>query len=86
MVKNHPDSAKQMEIDKKDERNLVIANRAKAKAYDMIVFLFGALVLAFATMGIDKKTLWLLVCAYLFIQGVIERHYLCNFSYVVQKS
>lgn len=67
IMKNHPAAAKQMQIDKKDERNVAIANRAKAKAYDMIVFLFGALILAFALMDIDKTTLVILACAYLFI-------------------
>ncbi|MEC0264815.1 hypothetical protein [Paenibacillus anseongense] len=50
-------------------RNLAIANRAKAKAYDMIVFLFGALLLAFALMGIDKITVLILAFAYMFILG-----------------
>lgn len=69
LMKNHPAAAKQLEIDKKDERNLAITNRAKAKAYDMIVFLFGALILAFSMMDIDKTTLWLLVFAYLLVLG-----------------
>lgn len=47
-MKSDPAAAKQLEIDKKDERNLAIANQAKAKAYDMMVFVFGALMLSFA--------------------------------------
>ncbi|BFT72642.1 hypothetical protein [Paenibacillus sp. P36] len=69
LMKNNPAAAKQMEIEKNDERNLAIANRAKAKAYDMIVFLFGALLLAFALMGIDKITVFILAFAYMFILG-----------------
>ncbi|AZN41796.1 hypothetical protein [Paenibacillus albus] len=68
-MKSSPTAAKQLEIDKKDERNVAIANRAKAKAYDMIVFLFGALILGFSLMDIDKTTLVLFVFAYLFILG-----------------
>ena len=68
-MKNNPDAAKQLEIDKKDERNLAIANRAKAKAYDMMVFVFGALILAFALMAIDLIMLLLLVFAYMFFLG-----------------
>ncbi len=34
-MKKNPVAAKRLEIDKKDERNLAIANQAKAKAYDM---------------------------------------------------
>ncbi|MDQ0062729.1 hypothetical protein [Paenibacillus harenae] len=68
-MKNNPAAAKQLEIDKKDERNLAIANRAKAKAYDMMVFVLGALITAFAFMAIDLIMVLLLVFAYLFILG-----------------
>lgn len=66
-MKSDPAAAKQLEIDKKDERNLAIANQAKAKAYDMMVFVFGALLLSFALMGIDLLVLLLFVFTYLLI-------------------
>ena len=66
-MKNNPAAAKQLEIDKKDERNLAIANRAKAKAYDMMIFVFGALITALALMNVDLTVVVFLVCAYLFI-------------------
>lgn len=68
-LKNHPEIDKQLRIEKSDERNVSIANQAKAKAYDMMIFLFGALILAFALMGIDMIALLLLVFSYLFIVG-----------------
>ncbi|NOU65331.1 hypothetical protein GC096_14955 [Paenibacillus sp. LMG 31461] len=68
-VKNNATAAKQLEIDMKDERNLAIASRAKAKAYDMMVFMFGALIIPFALMDIDLTILLLLIFAYLFILG-----------------
>ncbi|PEL13648.1 hypothetical protein [Bacillus sp. AFS017336] len=68
-VKNNPAAAKKLEIDKKDERNLAITNQAKAKAYDMMVLVFGALILAFALMDIDFTMLLLLVFAYMFLLG-----------------
>jgi hypothetical protein len=68
-IKNKPDIKKHMEIEKNDERNITIANRAKAKAYDMMVFVFGALMLAYALMGIDMVEVLLLVFAYLFVIG-----------------
>jgi hypothetical protein len=68
-LKNHPEIDKQLKIEKSDERNVSIANQAKAKAYDMMIFLFGALILAFALMGIDMIALLLLVFSYLFIVG-----------------
>ncbi|SFS68461.1 DUF6442 family protein [Paenibacillus sp. BC26] len=66
-MKKDPAAAKQLEIDRNDERNLAIANRAKAKAYDMMVFVFGALITAVALMGIDIILVLLLVFTYLFI-------------------
>ncbi|TYP75385.1 hypothetical protein [Paenibacillus methanolicus] len=67
--KNAPAAAKQLEIDQKDERNLAIANRAKAKAYDMMIFVLGALITAMALMAVDLTMVVLLACAYLFIVG-----------------
>ncbi|MBW7475777.1 hypothetical protein K0T92_13565 [Paenibacillus oenotherae] len=69
VMKHNPAAAKQLEIEKNDERNLAIANRAKAKAYDMMIFVFGALITALALMDIDLTMVLLLVCAYLFIVG-----------------
>ncbi|WNS77343.1 hypothetical protein RRV45_10280 [Bacillus sp. DTU_2020_1000418_1_SI_GHA_SEK_038] len=66
-MKSAPAAAKQLEIGKNDERNLAIANQAKAKAYDMMVFVFGALMLAFTLMGIDLVVLLLFVFSYLLI-------------------
>lgn len=68
-IKNHPEIEKQIEIDKQDERNVAIANRAKSKAYDMMIFVFGALILTFALMGVDMVDVLLLVFAYLFVVG-----------------
>ena len=68
-VKGCPKIKKQMEIDRKDERNVAIANRAKAKGYDMMIFIFGALMLAFALMGVDFRAVLLLVFSYLFVLG-----------------
>ncbi|MCI1581268.1 MAG: DUF6442 family protein [Clostridium beijerinckii] len=68
-LKNHPDICKQIKIEKLDERNITIGNHAKAKAYNMMIFIFGALILTFALMGIDMVATLLLVFAYLFIVG-----------------
>ena len=69
MLKKHPEIAKQKEIEVKDERNQEISNRAKAKTYDVMVFVFGALMLSFALMNVDLAALLLLVFAYLFVIG-----------------
>lgn len=66
-LKNNPAMQKQLEIDKNDERNVTIGNFAKAKAYDMMIYIFGALLLSYALMGIDMIAVLLLVFAYLFV-------------------
>ncbi|WP_040950254.1 DUF6442 family protein [Gorillibacterium massiliense] len=68
-LKNNPNVQKRMEIEKNDERNLAISYRAKAKAYDMMVLVFGALMISFALMNVDVLVILLLVFAYLFVIG-----------------
>ena len=68
-MQNDPQMQKQMEIEQNDERNIAIANRAKGKAFDMMTFVFGALMIAFALMGADLAAVLLLVSAYLFVHG-----------------
>lgn len=67
-IQNNPEIKKQMDIARKDERNIAISNRAKAKAYDLMTYSFGALLLIFTLMGVDLIPLLLLVFIYLFIQ------------------
>ena len=69
VLKKHPELIKQKQIEVNDERNQEISNRAKAKAYDMMVFVFGALMVALALMGVDLIVVLLLVFAYLFVVG-----------------
>jgi len=78
-IMNSPEIRKQIEVDRNDERNIAIANRAKARAYDMMTFVFGALMLSFALMRVDMAALLLLVFAYLFVQfyGV---YYRCKYD------
>lgn len=63
-LKSDATEAKQLAIDMKDERNMAIAMRAKSRAYDMMVFVYGALMIALALMGIDLAVLLLLVLVY----------------------
>lgn len=67
-VPNDPEIKKQMDIARKDERNIAISNRAKAKAYDLMTYSFGTLLLIFALMGVELIPLLLLVFIYLLIQ------------------
>lgn len=66
-LKNSPQTAKQLEIEENDERNITIRNKAKAKAYDLMLLVYGALMLAFGLMKADMVIVLSLVGAYLFI-------------------
>lgn len=69
LMSNHPDIKKQMEIEQKDERHIAIQNHAKARAYDLMIFVFGALMICFALMNVDMMAILMLVSSYLFIIG-----------------
>ena len=66
----NPQLRKQMEIEKQDERNIAIANQAKAKAYDSMLYVLDAVMIAFALMNVQTTTILLLVGAYLLVVGV----------------
>lgn len=66
-MKKAPQVAKQKEIEEKDERNIAIRNKAKAKAYDLMVMVFGALMMAFALMQVSRVVVLAIVIAYLFV-------------------
>lgn len=68
-IKNNPALQKQQEIDRNDERNIAIGNRAKAKAYDIMIYVIGSLLITFTLIGVDMVAVLLLVFAYLFIMG-----------------
>ena len=73
-IQNHrlnrdPKAAKQIVIDTKDERNVAISNKAKAKAYDLMLMVYGALILAFALMQVDMYVILVFVAAYWFVVG-----------------
>ncbi len=67
--RNNPQLQRELEIEQRDERNVAIANRAKGKAYDLMTFVFGALMVCFALMQIDLSAVLLLVFCYLLVQG-----------------
>ncbi len=66
-LKKRPDLAKQLAIETNDERNQAINNLAKAKAFDITIYVFAALLLAFALMGTEMMVIIPLVVGYLFI-------------------
>ena len=68
-MKKNPKLAKKVSVEEKDERNVTIGNMAKAKAYDMMIFVFGALMLSFSLMNVELVVILLFVAAYLFVVG-----------------
>lgn len=74
VIRNNPQLKRQLEIEQNDERNIALSNRAKAKAYDAMLYVFGALMVAFAIMGVEMPAVLLLVAAYLFAVGYFIFH------------
>jgi len=68
-IARSPALAKQQANERNDERNIAIANRAKAKAFDLMVYVFGALLLSFAQFGVSTAATISLTAAYLLVIG-----------------
>ena len=60
-LKGSPDLQKQLEIEQKDERNIAISN--------IMLFVYGALMLSFALMQVDLAAILLFVFCYLLVLG-----------------
>lgn len=67
-TKNHEELERQIQIEKNDERNILIAEKSKAKAYDLMIYLFTSLLIIFSLMGVDKLAIIMIVAIYLSIQ------------------
>lgn len=67
VMNTDPELKKRMDIEKNDERNVAIANKAKGRAFDVMTWVFNALMLSFVLMGIDMDAVLLLVFAYLLV-------------------
>ena len=59
-----------LEVERTDERRIFIANAAKARAYDVMSYLFAALIICFGLMQVDLVVLLMLIAAFLFVEGV----------------
>ena len=79
VFRRHPDIAREKAIEEKDERNVAILDRAKAKALDMMFYVFGALMVSLALMGANIGIVLLLVAAYLFVAGCMV-YYMCKYQ------
>lgn len=66
----NPSYKRKMDIETKDERNIFIGNKAKAKAFDVMGVVFGVLMLIYALINVDLWITLLLVGAYLLVYVV----------------
>lgn len=64
----HPQEKKRLEIEQRDERNIAVSARAKSSAWDVMTFVFGALMVSFALMNVGLVPIAMLVAAYLFVE------------------
>lgn len=62
----NPQFEKQAAIDEKDERNRAIRDKAKSRVYDLMVYVYAAILLAFALLQVDIYVVLTLVAVYLF--------------------
>ena len=69
-VRADPGLEKQIRIEQADERNQLVANKAKARAYDASVYIYSALMLCFALMQVRLSAVLLLVGGYLLTTGI----------------
>lgn len=67
-IKGNEELKRQIEIEKNDERNVLIVEKSKAKAYDLMIYLFAAMLIIFSLMGADKLQILVLVAIYLSLQ------------------
>ena len=67
-TKNLEELERLIQIETNDERNLLIAEKSKAKAYDLLTYLFVAMVIILSLMGVDLVAIIMIVAVYLSIQ------------------
>lgn len=67
-TRNNEELERQIEIEKKDERNILITEKSKAKAYDLMVYLFAGMLIMFSLMRVDKLQILMIIAIYLSLQ------------------
>ncbi|MDF2939045.1 MAG: putative rane protein [Paenibacillaceae bacterium] len=66
-ARKNPQLAMQQAIQEKDERNISINNQAKARAYDLMIWVFSAMMLGLALSGVSWPAVCLVAACYLFV-------------------
>lgn len=78
IYRRHPEVKKQKDIQQNDERNIAVSSQAKARAYDLMTYVFAALILGLTLMGVETKAVILSVFCYLAVQGY---YIYCHYRY-----
>lgn len=63
LEKKDPERMKIINIEKNDERNIAIDEKARAKAYTLSIYLFSAALVILAIMRVELKALLIVLCA-----------------------
>jgi len=75
VMKKNPKEAKRVEIEQKDERNLLIVNTAKRKAFDAMVYIYATVMFICVLLNVNFIVIFLLVGAYLLVHGIMIYHF-----------
>ena len=67
LEKKDPERMKIINIEKNDERNIAIDEKARAKAYTLSIYLFSAALVILAIMRVELKALLIVLCADLIV-------------------
>lgn len=74
IMEKHPAEKRRIEIEQKDERNIMIQNAAKGKAFDAMGYIYAAIMFIFALLNFDYIVILFLVGSYLTVYGIMIFH------------
>jgi hypothetical protein len=79
ILKKHPAEAHKYEIEEKDERNVMLRDKAKSKAFSVMELIYCILMLIFTLLNVELVAILIFVAFYLFGEGVMF-YYLYKYS------
>ncbi|WOO39087.1 hypothetical protein R2R35_11565 [Anaerocolumna sp. AGMB13020] len=82
MLRKHPEYKRQSEIDAKDERSIAITNKAKAKAYDKMIYIMIGVPFV---MIFTNSPLWMIltVIAFYLFGYSLQLYYIVKYNKVM---
>ena len=67
LERKDPERMKIIRVEKNDERNIAIDEKAKAKAFSFMIYLYAAVLVLLAVMRVELRALLIMVAAYLLV-------------------